>query len=207
MWVWTEDGRPVAFQKIEAKYHVENNQPQWGYCFTSVSPELLAVQWPGDRSFRSSAPGIAFRPLPETAPVAETNAARRRQLREAARKFSARMVIDPSKNVTQEMRLLTTPILEYADPKTNVLQGAAFGLATNGVNPDVLVLLEVRPAPDGPQWQFAPARMTSGGVLLKYEGAKVWEVSWVNWTEAPFPTWTFFSTSRDPVPDESAHAP
>ena len=44
--------------------------------------------------------------------------------------------------------------------------------------------------------------MTSGGVTLKYDDAKVWEVPWVNWNEAPFPTWTFFATPRTPVPGE-----
>jgi hypothetical protein len=202
LWVWTDDGRPVAFQKIEAKYHVESDQPQWGYCFTSVSPELLAVRWPGDRGFRSTEAGIAFRPLPDAPPVAEASSSRRRQLRELARRFSSRMVIDPGKNVTQEMRLLPTPIHSYADPKTDLLRGAVFGLATNGVNPDVLVLLEAGRLGNEVRWQFAPVRMTSGGVTLKYDGASIWEVPWVNWTEAPFPTWTFFSTPRERVDDE-----
>src|SRR4051812_22881142 len=34
MWVWTDRGRPVAFEKIEAMIHRETGEAQWGYCFT-----------------------------------------------------------------------------------------------------------------------------------------------------------------------------
>ena len=44
MWVWTVEGRPLAFQKIEAKYHTKTNQPQWGFCFTSVSRETISAK-------------------------------------------------------------------------------------------------------------------------------------------------------------------
>jgi hypothetical protein len=46
--------------------------------------------------------------------------------------------------------------------------------------------------------------MTSSGVLLRFDESTVWEVPWVNWNEAPFPTWTFFYTPRLPVPEEDA---
>src|SRR5262245_61341347 len=91
MWVWTAAGRPVAFQKIEAKYHVENGRPQWGYCFASVTPELLSVEWTKDQTYRSLEPGIAFKPLPEAPAVAGDPSKRKRQARELARKFSARV--------------------------------------------------------------------------------------------------------------------
>src|SRR2546426_2917440 len=65
MWVWTENGRPVAFQKIEAKYHVENGRPQWGLCFASVADDLLSIAWSSDRKYGSKEPGIGFRALPE----------------------------------------------------------------------------------------------------------------------------------------------
>src|SRR2546425_9543340 len=95
MWVWTEGGRPVAFQKIEAKYHVENGRPQWGLCFASTADDLLSVQWTSDRTYRSAEPGIAFKALSEAPAVAAENVKRKRQLRELARSFSARTVLNP----------------------------------------------------------------------------------------------------------------
>jgi hypothetical protein len=203
MWVWTDEGRPVAFQKVEAKYRAGNGVPEWGYCFGSVSPELLSAEWPGGRKFRSTEPGIVLRRLSSAPEVAESGPLQRRQLRDLARRFSCRIVTDPNNNVTQETRLLTRPLLEYADAKTD-LPGAVFAFAANGVNPDVLILLEAREDGSDLHWNFAPARMTSSGVTLRFDESVVWDVPWVNWNEAPFPTWTFFYTPRTPVAGEES---
>lgn len=203
MWVWTHDGRPVALQKVEAKYFPSTGEPQWGFCFTSIASEPLSVAFPlARRTYRSTEPGTELRPVEGAPAVARGGLQRKRQARELARKFSARVLMDPKNNVTQEMRLLTTPIFEYADSQSEEFGGAIFGFATNGTNPDLLLLLEVGQEMEKPAWYFAPARMTSGGVTLKYADAKVWEVPWVNWNEAPFPTWTFFATPRTPVAGE-----
>jgi hypothetical protein len=203
MWVWTHEGRPVALQKVEAKYFPSTGDPQWGFCFTSVSRDRLSVAFPADnRTFRSTEPGIAMRPLDGAPAVGRGAVQRKRQARELVREFSARVLMDPKNNITQEMRLLTTPIFEYSDSKSQEFAGAIYGFAANGTNPDLLVLLEVGGEASRPAWHFAPARMTSGGVTLKYDDAKVWEVPWVNWNEAPFPTWTFFAARRTPVPGE-----
>ena len=100
------------------------------------------------------------------------------------------------------MRLLTTPIFEYDDPKTKEFRGAVFGFSTNGTNPDVLIVLEIRGEKDKLAWHFAPARMTDGAVTLTYRGAKVWETEWLNAAQGPFPTWTFFVTPRERPGDE-----
>lgn len=204
VWVWTDEGRPVAFQKIEAVEYGDRDSPSslWQYCFTSVSPDLLRSQWRENRRFRAAKPGVDFRPLAEAPPVAEGNTQRKRQARELAGKFSARILSDRRDNVHQQMRLLTTPIFEYADPQTKEFQGAVFGFSTNGTNPDVLVVLEVRAEKRTVAWHYAPARMTCGAVNLAFQDSEVWQVDWVEPGQAPFPTWTFFSTPRTPVPGE-----
>ncbi|MBW3601003.1 MAG: hypothetical protein KY475_27520 [Planctomycetes bacterium] len=201
LWVWTDAGRPVALQKIEAKYHLTTGEPQWGYCFASLTERRVAVEWPGGITYRSTAPGVAFRDLPDAPPVAERSATRRRQLRAIARRFSARIVMDAKNDITQSMRLLPTPVVEYAD-ESDLLQGAAFGFAATGTNPDLVILVDAGGEGGAPRYRYAPARMTSGGLIVTYEDRVVWEVPWVNWDEAPFPTWTFFATPRTPVPDE-----
>jgi hypothetical protein len=202
MWVWSDAGRPVAFQKVEAKYHVETDKPEWGYCFTSAAPGLLSVGWPNGNEFRSTEPGVEFRDL--AGPAASKNSVvRRRQFRDHARRFSVRLVLDPRNNVTQELRLLSTPILEYIDERTRA-PGAVFGFAANGVNPDVLLLLEACDEGMQAPWRYAPVRMTSSGVILRLDETTVFEVPWVNWNEAPFPTWTFFYTPRIPIVGEEA---
>ena len=172
LWVWTDQGRPVAFQKIEAAKSADST-PYWQYCFASVSSDLLLAEWQ-NRRFRSTEPGVTFRPLKEAPGVPKGNAERKRQARELIRKFSALILTDPrEKNSTQEMRLLTTPLFDYADPKTKEYRGAVFGFSTNGTNPDLLLLLEVSGDNDKAAWHFAPARMTIGAVTLRWRDAKV----------------------------------
>jgi hypothetical protein len=197
LWVWTDQGRPVAFQKIEAA-DTADRSPYWQYCFTSVSSDLLLAEWPPNRRFRSTEPGVTFGPLKEAPPVSMTNTERKRQARELARKFSARIETDPK----EEMRFLATPLFDYADPKTKEYRGAVFCFSTNGTNPDLLLLLEVRGEKDKAAWHFAPARMTTGAVTLRWRDNKVWECESVHGKQIPLKTSTYFVTSRKPPSDE-----
>jgi hypothetical protein len=205
MWIWTDGGRPVACQKIEAKLEFNTGEPLWGYCFTSLSAEKLNVAWT-DRSYRSTEPGIAFTPLTDAPAPAAGAAQRRRQIRELARGFTGRILQNPRTGDSSEMRLFSTPIFEYTDPTSKLLMGAVVGFETNGTNPDVLVLVEVGGSPEKPEWQFAPARMTNGGVTLNYRNRKVWEAPFVEPGQGPFSNWLFFQTPRTPTPFETLPA-
>jgi hypothetical protein len=210
MWVWTDGGRPVAFQKIEAVEYGDTAAPnsRWQFCFASTAQDRLVVDWSEKRNFRSTEPGIAFAPLSAAPAVAEGSIQRKRQARDLARQFTGRIVTSPKTNTVQQMRLLTTPLFEYIDPTTKEFRGSVFGLSTNGTNPDVLIVLEareeqVRGGAGRLAWHFAPARMTCCEVTLAFADAKVWQVDWVNGTEAPFATWTFFSSVRQSPAVES----
>lgn len=201
MWIWTDHGRPAACQKIEARYEFNTGQPLWGYCFTSLSPGRLSASW-GERTYQSSQPGIAWQPLEGSPAPAAGNVQRKRQLRELARGFSGRALLNPRTGDSAELRLFTTPIYEYSDPDTGLLIGAIFGFETNGTNPDVLVVIEAVETAGKPQWQFAPARMTTGGITLNYRERKAWECEFVQPSEGPFANWLFFPMPRKPVPAE-----
>jgi hypothetical protein len=206
LWVWTDQGRPVAFQKIEAVESGDNNpsSPHWQYCFTSVSSDLLSAEWPSKHRFRATEPGVTFRPLEDAPAVAKGSAERKRQARELVRRFSARILPDPREtNSSQDMRLLSTPLFDYADSQTKEYQGAVFGFSTNGTNPDLLLLLEVRGEKDKAAWHFAPARMTVGAVTLRWREAKVWECEWTGAKGArPLTNWFYFVTARKPPGDK-----
>ena len=200
VWVWTDQGRPIAFQKIEAM------PDRWQFCFTSLADDVLEVDWGDDHPYRSTEPGIALRPLADAPDVPSGSSRRGLELRKLAREFSARIVVDGANN-SQEMRLLSTPIFEYTDPQTKLLSGAVFGFATNGTNPDLLVVLEARTPPEqnSSRWHFAAARMTIGHVTLKHRETTVAEFEYVPPRPAAFPTWIFFSTLRPPAGDPSAN--
>jgi hypothetical protein len=205
MWIWTDGGRPVACQKVEAKLEFNTGEPLWGYCFTSLSADKLKVAWPG-RTYQSTEPGIAWQSFTDGFPPAAGNTQRKRQLRELARGFTGRILQNPRTGDSSEMRLFTTPIFEYSDPDSKQLVGAVFGFETNGTNPDVLVLIEARGAAEKPQWQFAPARMTNGGISLNYRDRKVWEAPFVEPGDGPFSNWLFFQTPRKPSTLETVPA-
>jgi hypothetical protein len=202
MWVWTDRGRPVAFEKVEAMIHRDTGEAQWGYCFTSVTEDQVAIRWNESHNYHSKEAGINFQPLEGAPEVFEKESQQKRQARDLAKGLSARVVIDPKNNVTQEMRLLTTPVYEYTDEKTKEYAGAVFALSTNGTNPDLLVLLEPREAGGKTKWHIAPARMTSGGVTLSFRDKKVWDCPFVSPREAPFATWTFFQIPRKALSEE-----
>lgn len=199
MWVWTIEGRPVAIQKVEAMFHGNTDIPTWGYCFTSVSSDLVSAEWGGARPFAATEAAPAFRPVPESPAVAEKDLAKKRQARDLARKFEVRILIDPIAKVTADMRLLTTPIYEYTDPKSGKFLGAVYGFSSNGTNPDFLLMFEPREKNGKVEWFFAPARMTSGGLSVKLDGKEVWQADYAHGASAPFPTWTFFQTRRTPL--------
>jgi hypothetical protein len=200
VWVWTEKGRPVAIEKVEAVLELNTNKPQWGYCFTSLAEDQIAAHWNQrkDGDFRATEAGLTFKPLLGVDPTAAREAERKRQMRNIMRDFTARIIINPRENVTAEMRLLTTPLYEYSDPESKQLIGGVFGFSTNGTNPDMVVVLESR---DG-KWQFAPARMTSGGLVLKHHDDTFWTVDLVDFRKGPFPNWHCFHTDRTPVEGE-----
>ena len=201
MWVWTDRGRPVAFEKIEV---MQQGDPSWGYCFTSVAEKLIAVEWAAGRRFRSTAPGVEFHPLVDAPAVPPRNTERKLQARKLVRDFSARILTDDRANTTEAMRLLPTPIFEFADPDTKLFQGAVFGLATSGTNPDLLIVIEPRDDGGPLRWHYGIARMTCGGVTLKYRDRKIWEVDFLPPRPTELPTWTFFYTPREEIVSNSS---
>jgi hypothetical protein len=198
LWLWTDAGRPVAFQKIEA---MDTGNTFWTTCFASVDKNLLAVRWNDHSEFRSTEPGIDFRPLAGAAEVPSGSAARKRAARALARELTAR-IYDVRFDTADETRVLPTPIFEYADPETKDFQGAAFGFAYRGTNPAVLILLEPLAADGGLAWHYAVARMTSCGVVLKHQEKTVWEVDVHRDRPRDFPTWTFFFSPRQRLVEE-----
>ena len=197
MWVWTYRGRPVAFEKIEA---MRQNEPAWGYCFTSVAEGLIEAEWAAGRRFRATAPGVEFRLFADAPEVSSRGADRKLQARKLVRDFAARILLDDQANTTEAMRLLPTPIYEYSDPDSKLFQGAVFGFATSGTNPDLLIVIEPRDRDGQHRWHYAIARMTCGGVNLKYRDQTVWTVDFLPPRPTDLPNWTFFSTPREETP-------
>jgi hypothetical protein len=191
LWVWHDDGRPVALGKVEA-YHWKEG-PKWLYCFTSASAGLVDARWPGGRHFRARKPGVRWTPIDGPAPH-ETAAGRLRQMKELFQRLSA-TARDEVLKTSDELRALARPLHEYSSPKQGVLQGILCGFAANGTNPDVVVALEAVTAADGKNspksWRYGVVGMTASGISVKLDKAEVYTRAYSR-SPGEFDTWTYF---------------
>lgn len=168
LWVWTVDGRPAAFSKLERIGKAES--PHWQYCLAAVNDERIEVKWPDGIVWKSRHAGLAFHKLDEkTAPL------RLAQMRTLARTFRATTTERDDK--PEEMRLLTQPILRYSNPDQKLTDGAVFVLASNGTNPDALLLIQVRqPANEtDPVWEYGCLGLTGDAVTIELDDRLVFK--------------------------------
>ena len=191
LWVWQEDGRPVALGKVEAYSRKEGTK--WLYCFASTSSGLVEGKWPDGRRFQASKAGIEWVAIKGPVPQ-ETAAGRLRQMKELFQRFTATTRVDPLKT-SDELRPLARPLHEYSAPKHGAAQGILCGFAANGTNPDVIVALEAvnaagnKGTPDS--WRYGVVGMTASGISVKLDKTEVFTRPYVNTLEDG-DNWTHF---------------
>ncbi len=191
LWVWMDGSLPVAFQKVEINNWVAN-YPQWTFCFSTMSAHPLKATWPG-RAGAFAAEATEFLPIEGRPAPGKDKRSRSLQMREMSRDF---VVLSDNGNKTSELRLMPRPLLEYDAPDQKVAAGAVFAQA-EGTNPDCLIAIHVIESDSGElKWAFAPVRMTSHGLTLKFQGKELWRDP--NQPKSgDFKTWCYFFTPRD----------
>jgi hypothetical protein len=164
LWAWRSSGRPVAI------YGIELYGQSWSHEFVSLSTVPLKAD-DGPVWWAPSKAGVKFHEVPDApAPVAD-EAGRLRQMRDLARRFSAREFW-AGRNYA--LRLLPHPIDRYSDPPSGLLDGTIFTYA-NGTNPELLLLIEARRQGDGPpRWWYAAARLARAELHLTLGQRDVW---------------------------------
>ena len=191
LWGWESEGRLVAICKIE-KYDLEDPAKKWLYCFGSLATELIEADWTWGHSWSAKKPGIVLQSIDSAPAPAEGRSARLRQMKDIANRFAA-TVIDTTASTRQEMRLLPRPLYRYEKPTGELLDGAVFGLTSNGTNPDAILVLELH-ARDGAaaEWKFGVAGMTAGGLVITFDGKEVWSKPFSGGRAASYDTWAWF---------------
>ena len=90
-----------------------------------------------------------------------------------AREFTGRSLSDAGQ--AWELRLLPQPLYRYESTDPDVLDGALFTLVSSaGTDPEIILMLEARKTPTGPQWVFGAARFSDMNLWLKQKGQEVW---------------------------------
>jgi hypothetical protein len=193
LWVWTRNGRPVAFQKVEVNEW--RGTSQWTICFASLADELIETRWTQRGDFKSTEPGVVFKTVPDAPAPADRALQRTLQIKTLKDRFSGS--IDQGNGEYEPIRVLPTPIFQYADPDSKLPLGAIFAMTSTGTNPDVLLLMDARPDAEGNlRWHYGIARLTSAGHQVKLGEVVVWDDPSVPTNNPVFETWTFYFLRR-----------
>jgi hypothetical protein len=200
LWGWGTRGRPLAMEKIEF-YRRPQGQRQWFYCMTSLSEDLLEVQWADGQRWSAREPAFELHALADGPAAAESEFRRLLQMKSTARRFSATEFEPTPKR--EELRLLTRPIYRYSDPESGLQDGAIFGFAASGTNPNLLLGIELHgESLSDSAWKFGLARMTLAQLAVRLDEKEVWSARYVTppppRVPAKFDTWLFFFESARP---------
>lgn len=173
VFVWTYAGRPELIGCIGS----HQNKPGVSnvfHEFHSLSEQPLQPIKLAGQTWRPVGPGLEFKPLDAAPRPADSDKARLLQMRNLAREFQGSM--KDNDDVT-ELRLLTQPIFRYQAEKRDVVDGAIFAFVWKGTDPEILLLLEARPTPAGPQWHYALARFNFRELWGKRKEKELWKVA------------------------------
>lgn len=190
--VWTRNGRAEAIAAIWSKRigPEVTSRKNVNHEFHSLATEPLAAKGADGVTWEPAEPGLEFKPVPDAPVPGTTRAKRLSQMRQISRQFTGFDLNprsdDPNTEEERRMRLLPAPMYRYAEAPTAktevkaenrsppVTDGAVFGLFFDW-DPEILLVLEVRPTDDGPRWHYAVAYVDYKPLRLQLNGQDVWE--------------------------------
>ena len=195
LWSWGppgSTGRPAAIAKIEAAVSPDR-VPYWHFCVVSLDDELVTADFNGARRLTATKPGLELRSIRGAPDAADRPAARQRQMKDLMARFTATIFNtnpDTKRPEPQEMRLLATPIHRYAEEATGLRDGIICGLTTNGTNPDMLIVIELRGDKDSSaEWKYGVVKMTIAEVHVRLDRDELW----MSPRNGPRETWDSFT--------------
>jgi hypothetical protein len=177
VFIWTHRGRPAAIASIFKWFHPLDHM---AFEVHSLSTERLVGIRGATEVWKSSRPGVNFRPVPDAPSPAASAAARLTQMRSISNDFTVEKTDRDESFTKQRMRLLTQPVFRYASPADHVTDGGLFAFV-QGTDPEVFLLLEAREADGQSAWHYALARMNSTIFKVNYRDKEVWSVDVVPW--------------------------
>jgi hypothetical protein len=188
LWVWGTTGRPIAALAVELYSADRTKSERWAHEFVSLSTGPVEVERverteyhlttnapriEGTLRWAPKGPGIAFVEIPGAPAPAAVEVDRLRQLKALASRFSAREFYDRTRQ-TYVLRLLPHPVLRYADPNNNLVDGAVF-LFAHGTNPEVILLIEAQGGePGSATWHYALAPLSRAELTVRLDQKDVW---------------------------------
>lgn len=194
--IWTDRGRPEAMATIfQTGDQICHEMGSLSRSKKMVVREKTRVLWSPGKA------GVEFRDVPDAPAPAKDRAARLRQMKSLAGRFTARLrPLDVSAGTPEVLRLLPRPLYRYelADsPGTQpILRDGGLFAFVMGTDPEVVLLLEAVERDDKLVWQYALARATAYAVEANLGNELVWSASAAT---GPTPTASLMQIFR-PIP-------
>ena len=165
VWRVGTEGRPTALVTLEI-YRAPNGTHVLSYEFLSLTEAKFALKHKTeDVRWDATASGLSFKELPDAPKPATTPAARLVQMRQHARRFTAKETFNKE---TVECRLIAQPIDRYQSDAEKIVDGAIFALA-NGTNPETGIVFES----DGERWRYGILRLSTAEATVALDGKQV----------------------------------
>jgi hypothetical protein len=164
--VWrVGEGRPTALVTVEL-YQRPNGTRVLSFEFLSLSDKKFSLKHKSEKvAWDATESGLALKELPDAPKPAATAAARLTQMRQQARRFSAKETYNGE---SIECRLVAQPIDRYQSEAQKIVDGAIFALA-NGTNPEIGILLEC----DAERWSYGVLRLSGAQSAVSLDGKEV----------------------------------
>ena len=166
VWRLGATGRPTALVTLEI-YRSGTDRGVLSYEFLSlIEPTFhLRRKTVEDVVWDATGSALKMREVPDAPQSADTAAARLTQMRQLARRFSVREILEGQ---PIPCRLLSQPIDRYQSTDKNILDGAIFAFA-NGTNPETGLILEC----DQNHWNYGIVRLSAAETHIELDGREV----------------------------------
>ncbi len=187
VWIWQRAGRPEAVMELYRGADARS----WVHVIHSLSADALEGDFGGPAPHWVPARGgVQWTPLAGAPVPAERPAARTRQIKDLAQKFTAHEFWDPD-NSRFELRLLIQPVHKYSDPDAGLLDGALF-LLCHETNPEVALLIEAVKEEGGAKFRYALARLGHAELHVAFDDKEVWRKERIAVTKPGDAYWLLF---------------
>jgi len=171
VFLWTDDRRPLVVLNVFKMNEGGGTKEYHEFC--SLADVGLNATAPGNRNWSPTSSQIRMLPVPGGPLAAPNSRQRLTQMRELAARFDCRKT--NRKGETQQLRLLTQPLVRYESKSHQVVDGGLF-VFVEATDPEVFLLIELRADGDVPAWQYGFARMASVEMQASLADKKVWGV-------------------------------
>jgi hypothetical protein len=174
IFLWLRAGRPAAVGCIFSQQDPSLPGRRVMHELHALDREKLLVRRPaGALNEWKPQTGLARKELPDAEAPAATAGARLAQMRRLAQEFTGHETDGEGKRDT--LRLLPAPVYRYPPAEDGVVDGALFTLiSTEGTDPEVWLLLEVRKEGGKARWEYACCRFSNRNLYVQHKGKDVW---------------------------------